>query len=532
MVSLWGSKNGDSNQDNDNDEEHEGEGSRPSSRQPRQHEPDERSRLLPPGHAGFLDPDDPAVTPYNLWSVRALRYFSIIFLVITFLWWVLLLVSIFVSPPMLHTRGSGFFDFSFTTLTAGLLLSGILFFSAPSRAMEITSLIIGVFLIIDVIIITATARIRTEEGWVGIASVIWAALMAIYLVLVERVVAWGKKEEEERLTGRAETKRTLSEWLAVLSSTIIMTVFIVVVVLLTAVLILRARDASLEAPGERWFVDNDKYQVHVACMGEVTYNAAGDRNPTILVEAGEMPFEDTFDDFIYAAYKNGTIDRYCYWDRPGMAFSDNAPSPHSAGMSADALSEALAVAGEQGPWLLVTAGIGGIYGRIFSARHVGEISGILLIDAMHEDLLYRIASPGRGFLLWARGIITPLGIYRLPAAIFQGRTREDRVYGKVAYQSGKFIKQELQENLVANSLTKSEIAQSSHIQQRDVPLVVVSSGIATRRDSEWADKQQKLTTVTDNLIAFETVNKAPHEVWLTLEGRTVLENKLAQLLKA
>lgn len=432
---------------------------------------------------------------------------------------------------MLHTRGSGFFDFSFTTLTAGLLLSGILFFSAPSRAVEITSMVISVFLVIDVIIITATARLRFEEGWVGIASVVWAALMALYLVLVERVVAWGKKEEEERLTGRQETKRSLAEWLAVLSSTIVMVIFIVVVVLLTATLILRARDASLDAPGERWYVDNDKYQVHLACMGEVTYNAAGDRNPTILVEAGEMPFEDTFDDFIYNAYKNGTIDRYCYWDRPGMAFSDNAPSPHSAGMSAETLSEALAEAGEQGPWILVAAGIGGIYGRIFSARHVGEISGIFLIDAMHEDLLYRIASPSKGFILWARGIITPLGIYRLPAAIFQGRTREDRVYGKVAYQGGKFIKQALQENLVANSLTKSEVSQSAHIQQRDVPLVVVSSGIATRKDSEWADGQEKLTTITDNLVAYEIVNKAPHEVWLTLDGRTVLENKLAQLLK-
>ncbi|MCJ1291403.1 hypothetical protein MMC34_002946 [Xylographa carneopallida] len=531
MVSLWGSKNGETNHDEDHDEEQNGEGSRPTSR-PTRREPDERTQLLPPSRAGFLDPDDPAVSPYNLWSVRALRYFSILFLIITFLWWVLLLVSIFVSPPMLHTRGSGFFDFSFTTLTAGILLSGILFFSAPSRAMEITSLIIGVFLIVDVIIITATARIRFEEGWVGIASVIWAALMAIYLVLVERVVAWGKKEEEERLTGRHETKRSLKEWLAVLSSTIVMTVMIAVVILLTATLILRARDASLEPSGDRWYVDNDKYEVHVACMGSVTFNDAGERNPTILVEAGEMPFEDTFDDWIYGAYQNGTIDRYCYWDRPGMAFSDNAPSPHSAGMSADALSEALAQAGEQGPWILVSAGIGGIYSRIFSARHVGEISGIFLIDAMHEDLLYKIASPSRGFLLWARGIISPLGWDRLPAALFKGRTREDRVYGRSAYQGGKFIKQQLQESLVANSLTKSEVSQSRHIQSKDTPLVVVSSGIATRKDEEWAAKQEDLTKITDNLVGWEIVNGAPHEVWRTFAGRTTLEAMLRKLVKA
>lgn len=54
-------------------------------------EPDERTRLLPQEqnyqHAnptnrdGFLSPDDPAVSPYNLWSVRAMRVLTLIFFV-------------------------------------------------------------------------------------------------------------------------------------------------------------------------------------------------------------------------------------------------------------------------------------------------------------------------------------------------------------------------------------------------------------------------------------------------------------------
>jgi pimeloyl-ACP methyl ester carboxylesterase len=424
----------------------------------------------------------------------------------------------------MHSRGSGFFDFSYTTLTLGALLSAILFFSTPSKAIEISTLIIAVVLLIDVIIISVTERIRFEEGWVGIASVVWATVIALYLILVQRVVAWGKKEEEERLTGREETRRTIKEWLAVLSSTIIDVVLIIVVILLTATLILRARDASLAPPGKRWFVDDNKYQVHVACMGEPS------KKPTVLVEAGEEPFEDTLDDWIYAAYQNGTINRYCYWDRPGYAWSDNAPSPHSAGMSADALSEALAQAGEQPPWILVSAGIGGISSRIFSSRHVDDIHGLMLIDAIHEDLLYRIGSPGRGFLLWARGILSPLGWDRLPAALFKGRTREDRVYGKSAYQGGKYIKAKLQENLVANSFTRTEINQARNIQRKDTPLVVVSSGIEVRRDEEWAKKQKDLSTITDNLVAWEVVNGAPHKIWETLKGRQVLEARLGELV--
>lgn len=441
-------------------------------------------------------------------------------------------MSVFVSPPGLHTRGSGFFDFSFTTLTVGNLLIGLLFFSTPSKAMEISSLIIAGLLLLDMIIVLAVQRLRSEEGFVGIATVIWATVMALYNVMSDRVVAWGKKEEEERLTGRQETRRTIREWCAVLTATIVMIVYIIITILLTATLLLRSRDASLKPPGERFLVDGDKYKLHLACVGNVTYNAKGKRNPTVLIESGETPFEDTMDDWIYNSYQNGTIDRYCYYDRPGLAWSDNAPSPHSAGMTSDALSEALARAGEEGPWVLVSAGIGSIYSRIFSSRHVRDVHGLFLIDGLHEDLLHRIGSPTRGFVLWGRGVISPLGYDRLIGAIFKGRTREDRVYGKSAYQSGKFIKAKLQENLVANSLTKNEVSQARNIQTPRTPLVVVSSGIEVRKDNEWERKQEDLTRITDNLLSWDVVNKAPHQVWLTLEGRQILERRLGELVRA
>jgi pimeloyl-ACP methyl ester carboxylesterase len=252
----------------------------------------------------------------------------------------------------------------------------------------------------------------------------------------------------------------------------------------------------------------------------------------MLLEAGEEPLEYDLEHWAYSAYKNKTISRYCYWDRPGYAFSDNAPSPHSAGMSADALSEALAKEGEEGPWILVSAGTGSIVSRIFSSRHMKQVSGMLLVDPYHEDLLHRIGSPSRGFILWAWGIISPLGTVRLAGALFKGRTREDRVYGRNAYQSGKFIKAQLQENLIADSLTKSEVVSARTIQYADMPLAVVSSGIEVKRDAEWERKQKDLTTLTDNLIAWDVVNKAPHAVWNTLDGRTTMEKRLRQLVKA
>ncbi|KAI0571765.1 mitochondrial integral membrane protein [Pyrenophora tritici-repentis] len=502
----------------------------------RHEEPTERTRLLdrprhPPNSDGYLDPDDPAVSPYNLWTVRAMRYLTILFLIISFLWWVLLLVSIFVSPPGLHTRGSGFFDFAYTCLTIGNLLVVTIFFITPAKGLRITTAIIAGLLAIDMILILSVPRLRLEEGWVGIASVIWAFVMAVWCILTDRVVAYGKQEEEERLTGRAETRRTLKEWVAVLLATILTVVFIVIVVLMTATLGMRARDATLKMYGDRILVDGDKYAVHLACVGNVS-ETHGSKDPTILLEAGETPLEYDFEHWAYAAYKNGTISRYCYWDRPGYAFSDNAPSPHSAGMSADALSEALAKAGEEGPYILVSAGTGSIVSRIFSSRHLKQVVGLMMIDPLHEDLLHRIGSPGRGFLLWAWGIISPLGTVRLAGALFKGRTREDRVYGRNAYQSGKYIKAQLQENLVADSLSKNEVSAARNIQSANTPLVIISSGIEVKRDSEWERKQKDLTTLTDKLVSWDIVNKAPHQVWDTLDGRMVMEKRLKQLVKA
>lgn len=535
MPSLWGSKkqNGDAAENTEGEQRDFGD-NRPTSSSMR--EPTERDRLLPanprPPHAdGYLDPDDPAVSPYNLWTVRFMRYLSVLFLVLTFLWWVLLLVSIFVAPPGLHTRGSGFFDFAYTSLTIGILLNSLLFFTAPSLAMRVSQGILGVFLLVDLIIIVAVARIRAEEGGPGIASVVWATIIAGWCVFTDRIVAWGKREEEERLTGRPETRRTLKEWLAVLGSTIILVVFIIISILMTATLIIRSLDAGLEMDGERYFVDSSKYEVHLACYGNATTDKKGKTSPTILLESAEDPVEYDFEHWAYAALQNGTIDRYCYWDRPGYAWSDNAPSPHSAGMTADNLAEALAIKGEQGPFILVSAGYGSIVSRIFSSR-AKNVAGMMLIDPLHEDLLHRIGTPGRGFVIWGWGVISPLGIRRILGAIFGGQTRQDRVYGKNAYLGGKFIKAKLQENLVATSFTRSEVRNARTIQAPDLPLVVVSSGIKYRTDAEWADKQQDLTNITGKLLSWDVVNKAPHYVWHTLEGRNVMEKRLGDLVKS
>ncbi|KAJ5893260.1 hypothetical protein N7495_004951 [Penicillium taxi] len=491
-------------------------------------EPTERSTLLPRDANPYLSPDDPAVSPYNLWSVRALHGLALVGLAITFVWWTFLLVSTFVSPPKIYSRGSGFLPFSYTMLANGYLLLGLLFFSVPSKAMTVWNSVLAVLMLVNMCIILAVPRIRLEEGWIGIASVVWISIVALYEIMQNGVVAWGKREEEERLTGREETRRSVREWLAVTIEMVVMVIMAIVAILFTATLSLRAGDAGLAPPGHRYNVHGNTYQVHLACVGNRTVE--NENEPTILLEGDYGPVEHTLQPFIDDVYARGIIGRYCYWDRPGIGFSDNAPSPHSAGMSADVLSEALALANETGPWIVVSAGVGSLHSRIFASRHLLQVSGIFLIDPLHEYYLGDIGRSGRGFVLWLRGVISPLGLDRLTGALVRGRNSKDRVIGRSAHQSDKFIKAKLQENLVALTMTQAEVQSARHIQLSDTPLVVVSSG-TEMKNSKWSEKQEDLTSITNNLLAWDVVQDAPHSVWESPKGRQVLETRLRDIVK-
>lgn len=92
----------------------------------------------------MLAPDDPAVTPFNLWSVRILRYLTVLFAIVTAIWWLILLISTFATPPGFHTRGSGFFAFSFSSLTLSTTLFTLAFFGVPSKAVRILAVIMAV----------------------------------------------------------------------------------------------------------------------------------------------------------------------------------------------------------------------------------------------------------------------------------------------------------------------------------------------------------------------------------------------------
>lgn len=116
------------------------------------------------------------VSPYNVFTVRLVRWITVFFTVVTFLWWTVQLISAFVTPPGLHTPGSGFFAFAYATLTLFNLVGLLTFFATPSQAVRVLCITMSVLLAVDSIIIVAVEKTRHEEGWVGIATALCMAI--------------------------------------------------------------------------------------------------------------------------------------------------------------------------------------------------------------------------------------------------------------------------------------------------------------------------------------------------------------------
>jgi pimeloyl-ACP methyl ester carboxylesterase len=206
----------------------------------------------------------------------------------------------------------------------------------------------------------------------------------------------------------------------------------------------------------------------------------------------------------------------------------------SAGSAIDALSEALLKANiteKASPgWILVSHGVGGLYSRVFAARHTSQVKGLLLVDTVPESLIPKIFTPRRTFLLLLRGIISPLGMDRLAGWIFRRRSQQDRVWGVSSWRSDRVIKTRFQESLAARIITWNEVIAANAIIPKSIPVAVVSSGKECE-NKDWEKGQRQLSGKGKKQI-WDVVGKAGHDVWRNEEGKTVLKKRLAELVRA
>ncbi len=98
--------------------------------------------------------------------------------------------------------------------------------------------------------------------------------------------------------------------------------------------------------------------------------------------------------------RTAAVTRVCAYDRPGTETTTAAgrqesrstpvPQPTSGTQAAGDLDAMLTASGEPGPYVLVGHSYGGDVVRLFAAAHPAKVAGLVLVDALSEDLPTRL----------------------------------------------------------------------------------------------------------------------------------------------
>jgi pimeloyl-ACP methyl ester carboxylesterase len=109
---------------------------------------------------------------------------------------------------------------------------------------------------------------------------------------------------------------------------------------------------------------------------------SGEGSPTVIFESGGGAPGYTW---INIQPQVAQFTRACWYDRAGYGWSDPGSQPRTSAAIVSDLHALLGAAGVAPPYVLVGASFGGFPVRVFAGRYPGEVSGIVLVDASHED---------------------------------------------------------------------------------------------------------------------------------------------------
>lgn len=158
-------------------------------------------------------------------------------------------------------------------------------------------------------------------------------------------------------------------------------IFLVLIILVVAILIAGAIAKSnlakkFPAPGQ--LVDVGGYQMHIYCTGQ--------GSPTVMLEAGSGDSS-----LIWAKVqpKIAEFTRVCSYDRAGLGWSDPSPYPRTANTMVEELHTLMLTAKIDGPYVFVGHSLGGMLVRMYAHKYPDDISGMVLVDSLHEARMIR-----------------------------------------------------------------------------------------------------------------------------------------------
>jgi pimeloyl-ACP methyl ester carboxylesterase len=134
----------------------------------------------------------------------------------------------------------------------------------------------------------------------------------------------------------------------------------------------------------------------------INLRCSGSGAPTVLLESGFGG-----DSRAWGAVRQqvSRTTQVCAYDRAGYGYSDPAPLPRDGAAIARDLDQALQAANIGGPYVVVGHSAGGLYARLFAARRLRDVVGLIFVDSSVEYQQQRLAAlfgPGPGGLQGVR----------------------------------------------------------------------------------------------------------------------------------
>jgi pimeloyl-ACP methyl ester carboxylesterase len=156
----------------------------------------------------------------------------------------------------------------------------------------------------------------------------------------------------------------------------VLLLFIILVALLCLVGLRMKRELALKHPPPGQMIDVGGYRLHIHCQGR----ERGDGTPTVVMEAAD--FSLSWDS---VQPEVARFARVCTYDRAGLGWSERGPAPRTAEQIVQELHTLLEGAGVEPPYVLVGHSKGGLFVRLYAHRYAGDVAGMVLVDAAHEQ---------------------------------------------------------------------------------------------------------------------------------------------------
>ncbi len=221
-------------------------------------------------------------------------------------------------------------------------------------------------------------------------------------------------------------------------------------------------------------VDIGGRRLHLYCTGH--------GSPTVILEAGLGWGMGTWRN---VQPRVAEFAQVCSYDRAGYGWSDPDPSPRTSSEVVSDLHTLLQEAGVRPPYVLVGHSIGGLYMQLYAATYPSDVSGMVLLDSLHED--QGRSPPSRLFI----GVMKALGATGVARLLFRyGDPSMDAVYS-----SNKSYEAPFEEiSVIARS---ADEVRGAHLSLGNKPLIVLTSG-RSEADSSWRRMQLELLTHASN----------------------------------